>query len=1379
MRVFRTILGMLLLTTGLPALLAGGGLWAVMQHRDPGGGFSGELQRLTVPGYAVVVPDIDRLLRDDVPFARIGDTRLRLSAVTVDGQAFLGLAPSDEVARYLTGVPHSQIDAIDIGTGALPVTTTRTGGRQAPAGAPAQQGFWTASGTGQISLTPGELGDRPYSLVLMNPGGNPVMRIAAIAEIRPGWLNSSTWGLLTLGTLLLMLGVTVLVWPGRRREVVYVVEPSQVPELMHAIGAPLPLPGGVAYFAGPRSGGAHRPRTLADSRPRPPALPQFDWPPNGPGTPELPSGRAVPLNTATITKPIPSGTPTGTLTETRPAPARPDSAPAQARPDSAPAQARPDSAPPGPTSPVTAGAAGTRPAPADGSAAGPATDSVSASGPVTGIAAGSALTGGTAAGTGTAGAHTPAPGRPLSLLGETPALSGLQPGTVPARRGERRSAPADVPQFQATAVGAWVAATAPERARQTEARAAARLAEAARRNAGKFAPAQPGNRNMPSNARIPIAPPRRDNGEVPATGQLAPGSPAQPQTAEGTPVPATETTALGLTETADKPKSATARGRAETAGKPKPVAAPGLAGTADQPQPAEATEAGVRAEAAETAGQAGSTGLTGTPAHAEKTVSPAAADATSVVNPADETVAAQTPRGEKASRKMARREGLATARPDTTPDAVRPDASKPSALDSTTADAVPDASPAASTESVPQRTVVSRIALRTGPAATDWIATGITEIGPDRVPRPGPHASPKSVAADGPATPAQATAGPPPEWPLIGSPADGVTAPASGVTKPVTVPDSRTPVTKSAVPSDKTGVTPAVAQAPDPAVTAGPVEKAAGTALIDGDTRPAAAEGEAQPAGQPVVPFPSGPASSGPAIHPASSVTTGSTPTARPGGPRASMHVAEAAYPAPDQPGPAGEREVTAAPAPGDRNVSADESGTTTQEQAAVSRGASTTTRNRPPAAVPDPARVRPRPGGDRRSVHAVEADGLGVLPKKPAPVPTQGATTPAQTRPGPANPENAGTKPLAPELEAKPPVEEDRPRPRGESGTTEAKPAGATAAAASTAGAKAIEAMTAVAKVIEATTARTTAAAAMTAGGKPVDATTAGGKPVDATTAGGKAVDATTAGMKAVEVTMAAAKAVEVTTAAAKAVETMTAGAQAAGTETSRADVVRADAAEEMATEATAAGTKATEATTQTRAAGATAGTKAAKAKGARAKATGARTAGRKVGDDQPLVRAQGRASGKATTPRPAPAARRVPAAWIKAAESMAARTGQADGGTAPAVPEKAGTTGHPEPAGGVDGQARAGDETARPLSYREEAAELLGSGERRRRRTVAGRNRLGSGPAGADTERPKTERPNTESPKTESLRTESPKTESPKTERPKTEPPKTELPR
>src|ERR1700755_827221 len=97
MRVLRTILGMLLLTIGLPSLLAGTALWAAMQHRDQGVSFSGDLQRLAAPGYALVVPDVDRLLRSDAPFTRIGDTQLRLTVRSQDGPAFVGIAPAAAV----------------------------------------------------------------------------------------------------------------------------------------------------------------------------------------------------------------------------------------------------------------------------------------------------------------------------------------------------------------------------------------------------------------------------------------------------------------------------------------------------------------------------------------------------------------------------------------------------------------------------------------------------------------------------------------------------------------------------------------------------------------------------------------------------------------------------------------------------------------------------------------------------------------------------------------------------------------------------------------------------------------------------------------------------------------------------------------------------------------------------------------------------------------------------------------------------------------------------------------------------------------------------------------------------------------------------------
>jgi hypothetical protein len=1413
MRVFRTILGMVLLTVGLPTLLGGGGLWAVMQHRDPGGAFSGELQRLTVPGYAVVIPDIDRLLRDDAPFARIGGTQVRLSAATVDGRAFLGLAPSDEVARYLAGVPYTQIDAIDIGTGLLPVTTSRVGGRRAPTGTPAEQPFWTASGPGQISLTPGELTDRPYSLVLMNPGGAPVLRVAVVAEVRPGWLNSSTWGLLTLGTLLVMAGVIVLVWPGRRREVVYVVEPSQVPELMHAIGAPLPLPGGVAYFTGTRTGGgAHRPRTLADVRPRPPALPQFAWPPNAsaPGTPALPvltAGEPVTLSTATL-NPTPGGTPTDDLlddddlpgpgyppgrtsTGTFTGPAVPPAGPAAGSrpgprptgttltaPLGSPAPGSPVTGSPAPGSPVAGsavtgsavtgsavtGSAVTGSAVTGSAVTGSAVTGSAVSGPagvngprVTGPAVAGSRAGGssssgpagaatpspagaatgsvgsTMTGVAPVGARTPAPGQPLSKLGESSPLTGLQAGQVPTRRGDRRpQIPAELPPFQATAVGAWVAATAPERARQTEARAAARLAEAARRNAGKFAPTQPGSRNMPANARIPIAPPRRDNGDLPTQ---SPDPKNTPTTAS-----ATATTDPSLPEAqTESPSEATAatgssRMDARTEPSSEATAATGSSRMDARTEPSsEATAAtGSSRMDARTESSSEATAATGssrTDARTEPSSEAAAMTGSSRIEPSSEAV-----RAAGSSLKDARTEssGAGTAKVTGDPE------TEGCSADPTSRDGEGTTAPLARTSdettdpSVPRgEPTVNRIALHTGPAATDWIATGISRLGPATAPapRPAPRPSPKpapvpsrppSTAKGGAQAPPQKRsgaddsrqplsdhkAGSPPEWPPLGEPA---VAAETARTATGTETDPAKPTR-----SGKDAGTP---------VKAGPAKSALIEKEIGSPTRlPNTSEKDpkADSGRPPVTPIPAPPA---PLTQAADPLPKPSTPSTKAGdstmpGDLAKAGDATMAGDLLSKPGdPSTEADTCNAEAAGETSVAWASIHTVEASIQALDQSAPAA--EQPATGITTAAAT---PAGERRSVHAVEAEGLAVLPKKPSPVPTRGTAG----RPDSGASAAAGFKAT----------------------TAEAKAAAA--------GDEATVVRDGATVVRDGATA---AADKGTAAGN--DVTTAGEK---RTVAGG---EGTSAGDQAI------AAGTKITTAGEKSAPTV--GGKTSGTSRAR-KVVTA-----------------------------------------------------KVAGDDLLARAQGRAGGNVLPGRPAPTARRAPAAWIKAAEkaaeSVAARAGRA--ADVPATSRTAGnpeapagaatsrTTGNPEAPAGAATSRTAGNpeapagaatsrtagnpeatagagpapatrgleatagaatgrtsanreatagavagrtsrdqeataapapsrtagnpETAaanRPLSYREEAAELLG-GERRRRRTVSGRSRPKTDPP-ANSEKP-----------------------------------------
>ncbi|MDQ7904706.1 hypothetical protein RB614_09260 [Phytohabitans sp. ZYX-F-186] len=203
---------MLLLTIGLPVLLVGGALWTAMQHRDGDGAFSGRVERITTPGHAVVVPDLDALLRRDAPFARARDTRLRVSARTEAGPALVAIAPAEDVARYLHGAAYAQVDRVSLTAGPLPVAVTPVGGRAVPAAQP----IWQMSGTGEVGWASSEVRGQRLALVVMRPDASAGMTVDLRVEVRPGWLGSATWGLLVAGAVLVVLGMATLAWPSRR-----------------------------------------------------------------------------------------------------------------------------------------------------------------------------------------------------------------------------------------------------------------------------------------------------------------------------------------------------------------------------------------------------------------------------------------------------------------------------------------------------------------------------------------------------------------------------------------------------------------------------------------------------------------------------------------------------------------------------------------------------------------------------------------------------------------------------------------------------------------------------------------------------------------------------------------------------------------------------------------------------------------------------------------------------------------------------------------------------------------------------------------------------------------------------------------------------------
>jgi hypothetical protein len=237
MRVLRVLLGVVAILVALPLLLGGVTLWAAMQHRAADGSFTAPLAPIPTTGYAVVVPDVDALLRQEAPFVRGGDTTLRFTAGTPTGAAFIGLAPRAAVERYLAGVETSQVTGIRLARGGLPVTMVTRPGTARPPSPPIDQTFWVvSSSSGTLYWSPSQVRSQQLALVVMAPDGAPPGEVSATAAMTPRWLDPTAWGLLILGTVAFLIGMVLLFWPRRHREIVYIVEPSQVPEIAARLG---------------------------------------------------------------------------------------------------------------------------------------------------------------------------------------------------------------------------------------------------------------------------------------------------------------------------------------------------------------------------------------------------------------------------------------------------------------------------------------------------------------------------------------------------------------------------------------------------------------------------------------------------------------------------------------------------------------------------------------------------------------------------------------------------------------------------------------------------------------------------------------------------------------------------------------------------------------------------------------------------------------------------------------------------------------------------------------------------------------------------------------------------------------------------------------
>jgi hypothetical protein len=207
-RVVLLVVGVLLALSGMGLGAAGTGvLVAYAAGGDADGFLTSPDFELRTDTYAVTAEELE-LVEAPGDWTPWGDRLdLRVTVTASEGPVFVGIAPRADVAAYLDGVAHDELQRLDLPAAAyLP----RTGDREpAP---PTSETFWVESveGTAPQTLTWSAEAGR-WSVVVMNADASPGVAIEATAGVNTDLLFPIGIGLLIVALVLLGAGTALIV----------------------------------------------------------------------------------------------------------------------------------------------------------------------------------------------------------------------------------------------------------------------------------------------------------------------------------------------------------------------------------------------------------------------------------------------------------------------------------------------------------------------------------------------------------------------------------------------------------------------------------------------------------------------------------------------------------------------------------------------------------------------------------------------------------------------------------------------------------------------------------------------------------------------------------------------------------------------------------------------------------------------------------------------------------------------------------------------------------------------------------------------------------------------------------------------------------------
>jgi hypothetical protein len=207
--------------TGLAAagLLAVGGvaLWGESE-KDGDGYLSTDSHRFAADTHALASESLDvdldgaEWLMDREDF---GDVRLEVAPGT-DEPVFVGIAPTDQVSRYLSGAAHTSVSDADSWPFEVSYDERTVAGDRKPA-PPGEQQIWAASAEGAGTQTLNwDVEDGDWSVVVMNADASRGVDAEVEAGAKVPFLSEIGWTAAGTGAILLVAAAGLLVLGIRR-----------------------------------------------------------------------------------------------------------------------------------------------------------------------------------------------------------------------------------------------------------------------------------------------------------------------------------------------------------------------------------------------------------------------------------------------------------------------------------------------------------------------------------------------------------------------------------------------------------------------------------------------------------------------------------------------------------------------------------------------------------------------------------------------------------------------------------------------------------------------------------------------------------------------------------------------------------------------------------------------------------------------------------------------------------------------------------------------------------------------------------------------------------------------------------------------------------